>query len=161
MNRTRTAVVTSITLTVAAIGFVIVMTPRAVTRAQALAVSQSPLPYSAAESIIVMVSPNNDAVYGFSTRTGLWQKETVKSANNDPITPLLFVNTACFQAGDRLYAFSGQRGSWHSIDLESGSKPKITLGKDMIIAMGTNRLYAFSSIAAHWDSVPIEAKSKS
>ena len=78
----------------------------------------------------------------------------------ETVVPALTFKVACFQAGDRLYAFGAPTGKWQYVDLPAGSKVDREVHSDMVIALAADRLYAFSATAGRWDSEDIELKRK-
>ena len=158
MNRSRTVIGSLVIMSVA--GFVVVLTTRNASRADIGDNAQSHRPYFQSDSIILVVSPTDDAVFGFSKHTGKWQKQAVKIAPSQTITPMLSQNVAYFQVGNRLYGFSGRHGNWDSIELEAGSKPEMRMTSDVVVGMTKDRIYAFSALAPAWSFVPVESGTK-
>jgi hypothetical protein len=117
--------------------------------------AQSRLPYLQSDSIILFVSPANDAVSAYSKHTGKWQKQAVKIGPGEKLTPVLSQDVACFQVGNRLYGFSGRYGNWAAIDLEAGSKAEIRLTAD--VAVGVTKT-AFTPLA-RWQQLGASRRS--
>jgi hypothetical protein len=113
------------------------------------------LDYDCTDSIIVTVSPDKTFVAAFSKQTGVWAKQEIKVAEGTEIDYQVASQLAVFRSGEKLYAFSVPKGTWHSIGLQPGEKVGISVMADMAFATSKNRMYAFGAPAGRWDVVEV------
>jgi hypothetical protein len=109
------------------------------------------------ESLMVVVAPDRSCVSAFSVDGGSWQHQTVTGHEGKDIPVVVGSDLACFQAGDRLYAFSGPRGTWHSVEIPADPHAAnfIAVGRQLAWYRGKDRLYTFSAVAGGWDSIEV------
>ncbi len=75
------------------------------------------------------------------------------------LSPMTWGEVVFFQAGNKLYAFSGRKGIWDTLTLEGGAEPNISFTtQDVVIAHVGNKVHAFSAETANWASLTIETK---
>jgi outer membrane protein assembly factor BamB len=126
------------------------------------------IPYLTSESLLVVVSPQNDAVWAYSKELGSWWKQTLATPPREPIRPIVSGQVAIFQAGDRTYAFSAavprrvamqSRGKiqegWAMF--ESDPKAELTIMDDWAWAVADDRIYAFSAKDGRWAGLDVKA----
>ena len=130
--------------------------PEKETQAQADDANQGKLLPIAGGSLLIIVSPKNDCVWGYSKHTGMWRKQPLEHPPKESIQPTVSSDCAAFQADKVLYAFSGEKGRWASVSLKGEGEPDIAHYGDMITVQHGESLSVFSAKTASWDTITLE-----
>jgi hypothetical protein len=108
--------------------------------------------YTVGKKIIVSMSENGDAVWGFSKTTGNWTKQEIRPASKDELRPTVSFSVASLQVGKRVYAFSGQTGRWDVLRLAVDQKPRVQVHLDMVLVTDGQTIYTFADATGRWSS---------
>jgi hypothetical protein len=109
-----------------------------------------------AGSVFLAASKSGKTLYGYSVRTGTWDKVHL----DNPIKafePVLTGNEGCVVAGKRVYAFSGIVGRWDSIEVADSKEPPLpSLQSDDLIRLDIgSKIYMFSAITGRWSAADL------
>jgi len=108
------------------------------------------------DSLIVVVSPAKDAIWGYSDVTGHWASVKLDPRPGEVIEPVIFGSVACVQAGTRAYAFSSITGSWDSVELGDDPRSEVWAASTTIVAARSGaKLHAFSAKTGGWDTLEL------
>ena len=113
--------------------------------------------YIATSQLIVVASPEGDAVTAYSTETGKAQSLRLTRADDAKlqVTPILSEGLAALRLKGpnirRIAAFSKFAGKWHSQDLREPVEEAGPIVGPTLAAYGLGRrVYAFSAVANRW-----------
>ncbi|HEV3418099.1 MAG TPA: hypothetical protein VG056_14835 [Pirellulales bacterium] len=101
--------------------------------------------------IFMATSKSGRTLYGYSVRTGTWDKVRLDSPAKE-FAPNLAGSTGFVVLGKRVYAFSGIVGRWDSVEVADSKEPPVpTLDSDDRVRfdIGT-KTYMFSAITGRW-----------
>ncbi|QGJ71158.1 Hypothetical protein PBC10988_28610 [Planctomycetales bacterium 10988] len=107
--------------------------------------------YIIGEKLIIVIAKDHKTVWGYSPATGKWNSKKVHKPNGEKVVPMIGGNMACFQAGDRLYGFSGTTGYWASQAVDDGEKVALSLYDEFALGIIGTRYYTFSRTTGSWD----------
>jgi RNA polymerase sigma factor (sigma-70 family) len=120
--------------------------------------------YVQTEQLIVVASPEGDAVTAYSTETGKSKSLRLTNAGDVKlrVIPLLSSGLAALDLKgphiDRIAAFSKYDGNWYAQDLrEPAEKANPIVGATMAVYPIGRRVYAFSALAKRWDVLELPA----
>jgi len=108
------------------------------------------------DAILVAVTKQSDAVWGYSKHTGAWKKVALQNPAKKAVQPVVSELVACVSFGNDVYAFSGTTGTWDVAHLDAPADP-IVLHDWARLEIGT-KLFAFSAKTGKWEMVDIDAK---
>jgi hypothetical protein len=102
-------------------------------------------------SVFLAASKSGKTLYGYSVRTGTWDKVHLDNPTK-AFEPVLAGNEGCVVAGKRVYAFSGIVGRWDSIEVADSKEPPLpNLQSDDLIRLDIgSKIYMFSAITGRW-----------
>lgn len=108
------------------------------------------------DTLIVVVAPAGDAIWGFSDVTGHWASAKLDAPAGEDISPVVYGGVACVKAGMQAHAFSATTGSWASIELGDDAQAEVwAASTTMIVARTRGKLHAFSARTGGWDTLDL------
>ncbi len=108
------------------------------------------------DSLIVVVSPTNDAIWGYSDATGHWASVKLEPRPGEVIEPVIYGSVACVRAGTRAHAFSAITGTWESVEVGDDPRAEVWAASTTIVAARSGQtLHAFSARTGAWDTLEL------
>jgi hypothetical protein len=103
------------------------------------------------EEVVVGLSKSGKTLYGYSARTGSWDRARLDQAVKD-FEPVVDGNQGVVVVGKRVYAFSGIVGRWDSVDVADAKEPPVPMvGSNNLVRFDIgSKIYMFSAITGRW-----------
>jgi hypothetical protein len=100
------------------------------------------------DGVAVVISESGRTLYGYSGKTGSWDRVSVQNPDGRPIYPLVGGEVACAVVGPRAYGFSGTTGRWDVVRVTPGRIPMVSL--HFCCVDDGSKLYTFSNSSGRW-----------
>jgi len=108
------------------------------------------------DSLIVVLAPSNDVIWGYSDATGRWASAKLDARPGELVEPVIFGSVACVKAGTRAHAFSSITGSWDSVELGDDPRAEVWAASTTIVAARAGKtMHAFSARTGGWDTLDL------
>jgi RNA polymerase sigma factor (sigma-70 family) len=109
------------------------------------------IPVSAGDVLALAITAKSiDHVAAFSALTGEWVKQHLRKPVEGSIKPIVSTGCAVYQAGNDVYAFSSNTGTWGALHLEGDEKPMVTVSTASVAAIQGNKVYIFPLKQGKW-----------
>jgi hypothetical protein len=117
--------------------------------------SQENLPYVQTESLLVVVTPGRDTVWGYSKEVGKWFKTTLTQPVDESFRPMSGRDVVIVQDGKCTYALGKySQVGWST--LVQDRPPQVVVMDDWAIAEAGDHIYAFSAKIGKWSGIDIK-----
>jgi hypothetical protein len=103
------------------------------------------------EQVVLAISKSGKTLYGYSVRTGTWDKVRLDQAIK-AFEPVVDGNVGVLVVGKRVYAFSGIVGRWDSVEVADAKEPPVpSVGTNNLVRFDIgSKIYMFSAITGRW-----------
>lgn len=127
----------------------------AVSRAEAGEHPAAPPSFIHTQILAITFSSDRQRAWGYSAATGQWSPSPQEGGGAPATEPVVSINIALYQSGNRVYAFGGPVGKWDASDVQAGEKVDATVAHNIALYRSGNRVYAFSAFVGKWESIDI------
>lgn len=100
------------------------------------------------DGIAVVISESGKTLYGYSAKTGNWDRVRVQNPDGRQIYPLVGGGVACAVVGTRAYGFSGTTGRWDVVEITPGRVPVVS--RHFCCVDDGSKIYTFSNSTGRW-----------
>jgi hypothetical protein len=117
-------------------------------------------PFVQTDSLLVVVAPSGDTVWGYTKETGKWFNVVLTPPSTEPIRLLGGKDVVIFQDRNLTYALGKySKVGWHV--LGTSRQPQVKVMEDWVIAEDGDSIHAFSAKVGKWSSVNIKTNRSS
>lgn len=106
----------------------------------------------------IVVSPDNDMVWGYSKHTGAWHPLELVRRTRQPPKVLCGEWVAIVQAAGYVYGFSAVKGVWDTLQVGQSAMAAPVVMADWATISTPGRIHAFSGQTGKWASLDVQAE---
>jgi hypothetical protein len=108
--------------------------------------------------VAVVISKSGNSLYGYSAKTGNWDRVRVQEPDGRPILPVLGGGVACAIVGKHAYGFSETKGRWETVEVAPGATQMVSQHLCWIVA--GSKIFMFSDTTGRWSIADMSQDAK-
>jgi hypothetical protein len=105
------------------------------------------------DEIIIEPSKSGKTLYGYSQKTGSWDKLSAEPHGDDGLTPVVSGTMAVVRGNERLHVFKAVTGRWFSSPEVAGNLSPVVISSSVAAAVAGNQVWA---VGNHGQSTWVE-----